>query len=145
MELHKQKKESNVWIKDYIPWFHIDEHNIVFNTNGSFQITFSFSGMDFTNATVNDMDMFIGGLNNAIKGLPEGYTVYFELQRNVVHKFQPSTFKSSLLSLSNPNGKNTLINKILRIKTYLTLLYKPSTDMFEQMLKTLDQFDTKRT
>ena len=72
--------------------------------------------MDFTNATVNDMDMFIGGLNNAIKGLPEGYTVYFELQRNVVHKFQPSTFKSSLLSLSNPNGKNTLINKILRIK-----------------------------
>ena len=37
MELHKQKKESNVWIKDYVPWFHIDEHNIVFNTNGSFQ------------------------------------------------------------------------------------------------------------
>lgn len=68
MELHKQKKESNVWIKDYVPWFHIDEHNIVFNTNGSFQITFAFSGMDFTNATVNDIDMFIGGLNNAIKG-----------------------------------------------------------------------------
>ena len=40
MELHKQKKESNVWIKDYVPWFHIDEHNIVFNTNGSFQSTF---------------------------------------------------------------------------------------------------------
>ena len=44
--------------------------------------------MDFTNATINDIDMFIGGLNNAIKGLPEGYTVYFELQRNVIHKFQ---------------------------------------------------------
>ena len=144
MELHKQKKESNVWIKDYVPWFHIDEHNIVFNTNGSFQITFSFSGMDFTNATVNDMDMFIGGLNNAIKGLPEGYTVYFELQRNVVHKFQPSKFKSSLLSFIE-SKREEYFNKqnFYESKTYLTLLYKPSTDMFEQMLKTLDQFDTK--
>ena len=100
MELHKQKKESNVWIKDYVPWFHIDEHNIVFNTNGSFQITFSFSGMDFTNATVNDMDMFIGGLNNAIKGLPEGYNSSRQ-HSNLVYYL-----------LLNPNGKNTLINKI---------------------------------
>ena len=136
MELHKQKKEANVWIKDYVPWFHIDEHNIVFNTNGSFQITFSFSGMDFTNATINDIDMFIGGLNNAIKGLPEGYTVYFELQRNVIHKFQPSTFKSSLLSFIE-SKREEYFNKqnFYESKTYLTLLYKPSTDMFEQMLK----------
>lgn len=144
MELHKQKKESNVWIKDYVPWFHIDENNIVFNTNGSFQITFAFSGMDFTNATVNDIDMFIGGLNNAIKGLPEGYTVYFELQRNVVHKFHPSKFKSNLLSFIE-SKREEYFNKqnFYESKTYLTLLYKPPTDMFEQMLKTLDEFVQK--
>ena len=92
MELHKQKKESNVWIKDYVPWFHIDEHNIVFNTNGSFQITFS----------------LITLLKAFQKAIP------YTLNYNVMWFINSSRQNSNLVYylLSNPNGKNTLINKI---------------------------------
>ena len=79
-----------------------------------------------------------------LKAFQKAIPYTFELQRNVVHKFQPSTFKSSLLSFIE-SKREEYFNKqnFTNQKRILTLLYKPSTDMFEQMLKTLDQFDTK--
>ena len=38
--------KNNTYMKDYIPWFHIEDNSVVVNTNGSYQITFVFLGLD---------------------------------------------------------------------------------------------------
>lgn len=134
--------KNNTYMKDYIPWFHIEDNSVVVNTNGSYQISFVFSGMDFTTKTESDIEMFVNGVNIALKQLPEGYIAYFELQRNIIHEYNPAQFNDSLLNYIEQQREQYFNTRnFYESKSYLTLVYKPETDNISKLMSLIEGID----
>lgn len=79
-------------------WCFIDPTNsIVFNTDNSMFCVFTFRGPDMDSATPAEMMQYMAGVNNALKSLGTGYTLYFDAQRHVATSYDKSQMPCTIL------------------------------------------------
>ncbi|MGL4788345.1 MAG: ATPase, partial [Cetobacterium sp.] len=65
----------------YVPWVLLLDEGIVLNKNGTLQKTFRFRGHDLDNATEEELNYVITKINNVIKRLDSGWSIFSEARR----------------------------------------------------------------
>ena len=81
-----------------LPWRNIDPAGIVYGKNNDFLAVFSFRGPDMESSTPEELVMYNAALNNVMKSLPTGYSLYFEVQRHFAGGYERSEFPAAILN-----------------------------------------------
>lgn len=101
--LRQHSNRVGIWQEEprltyMIPWVYIDPTNgIVHNNDHSMMAIYKFRGPDMASATEQELVFFNADINNAIRRLPTGYTLYFEAQRLPSHKYEKSEMPTPIL------------------------------------------------
>ena len=79
-------------------WGWIDpESGTVFGKDGSFMVSFRFRGPDMESSTPEELIFYVAQLNDIIKNLPTGYSLYVESQRCFEDSYDKAKMPSPLL------------------------------------------------
>ncbi|MGL5932239.1 MAG: ATPase [Cetobacterium sp.] len=65
----------------YVPWVLLLDEGVVLNKNGTLQKIFRFRGHDLDNATEEELNYVITKINNVIKRLDSGWSIFSEARR----------------------------------------------------------------
>lgn len=114
-----------------VPWFHMDEKNVIFNTNGSLQITLKYKGVDHVSMEDYQLASYMKGLNNIFKRLDTGVIIYVENQRNTLDSYFQNQFPTPFMTILEKERKDFFENHFFYENEYhITYIKKLPTDLF---------------
>lgn len=124
------------YMDSIVPWFHMDDRGVIFNTNGSLQITFKYRGIDHVSLENHDLATYNRGLNNIFRRLKTGAIIYVENQRNITSLYHKNSFPSELMKILEEERRDFFENNNFYMNEYfLTYVYKIPTSIFNSIEK----------
>ena len=75
-------RRTSARLSDYLPWAALVAPGIVLNKDGSFQRTAKFRGPDLDSAVAAELVAVAGRINNAVRRLGSGWSIFVEAQRS---------------------------------------------------------------
>src|SRR3977135_343256 len=79
-------------LADFLPWAALVAEGVVLNKDGSFQRTARFRGPDLDSATPAELVGTTARLNNALRRLGSGWTIFVDASRQAAQSHAGSEF-----------------------------------------------------
>lgn len=79
-------------LADFLPWAALVGSGVVLNKDGSFQRTAKFRGPDLDSAVAAELVAVAGRINNAVRRLGSGWSIFVEAQRSEAATYPASQF-----------------------------------------------------
>ena len=79
-------------LADYLPWAALVGSGVVLNKDGSFQRTARFRGPDLDSSVAAELVAVAGRINNALRRLGSGWSIFVEAQRSEAATYPESLF-----------------------------------------------------
>jgi len=92
-------------LADFLPWAALVGQGVVLNKDGSLQRTARFRGPDLDSAVPAELVAVAGRLNNALRRLGSGWTIFVEAQRNPSTSYPESRFPDAASALLDAERK----------------------------------------
>ncbi len=92
-------RKKNAGLADFLPWAALVAPGVILNKDGSFQRTARFRGPDLDSATPAELVATTARLNNALRRLGSGWSVFVEAQRNPADDYPESLFADEASAL----------------------------------------------
>ena len=92
-------------LADYLPWAALLGSGVVLNKDGSFQRTAKFRGPDLDSAVAAELVAVAGRINNAVRRLGSGWSIFVEAQRSEAATYPGSTFPDAASALVDAERK----------------------------------------
>lgn len=141
--ISKELKNYRNSYKFYIPYDYMLDEGIVFNKNNGFQVTFKVKYHDLDYVDRNKYINVIEKFNNAIKRLPDGFTLHCEIQRQLSDEYPSKNLVEAPIptQIIETIRKNSVKNQNFYVTEYfitLTYLIKPElNDNFEKFYNSI--------
>ncbi|ALR20920.1 conjugal transfer protein TrbE [Sphingobium baderi] len=115
------------WLSDFLPWAALIAEGIVLNKDGSFQRTARFRGPDLDSATPSELVGVTHRLNNALRRLGSGWSIFVEAQRIPSDDYPASLFPDPVSALVDEERRAQFVDAGAHFESryYLTLLWMP--------------------
>ncbi|WP_048645293.1 conjugal transfer protein TrbE [Nitratireductor soli] len=120
-------RNRNTRLADYLPWAALVGHGVVLNKDGSFQRTAKFRGPDLDSAVAAELVAVAGRINNAMRRLGSGWSIFVEAQRSEAATYPDSTFPDAASALVDAERKAGFEEAGTHFVSgyFLTFLYLP--------------------
>ena len=92
-------RRSATRLADFLPWAALIGSGVVLNKDGSFQRTAKFRGPDLDSAVAAELVAVAGRINNAVRRLGSGWSIFVEAQRSEAAIYPDSTFPDAASAL----------------------------------------------
>lgn len=92
-------------LSDYLPWAALVGSGVVLNKDGSFQRTAKFRGPDLDSAVAAELVAVAGRINNAVRRLGSGWSIFVEAQRSEAATYPDSIFPDAASALVDAERK----------------------------------------
>ncbi|MEP2285470.1 MAG: conjugal transfer protein TrbE, partial [Nitratireductor sp.] len=92
-------------LADYLPWAALVGQGVVLNKDGSFQRTAKFRGPDLDSAVAAELVAVAGRINNAVRRLGSGWSIFVEAQRSEAATYPDSAFPDAASALVDAERK----------------------------------------
>ncbi|WP_099864877.1 conjugal transfer protein TrbE [Pararhizobium haloflavum] len=114
-------------LADYLPWAALVGSGVVLNKDGSFQRTAKFRGPDLDSAVAAELVAVAGRINNAVRRLGSGWSLFVEAQRSEAATYPDSVFPDPASALVDAERKAGFEEAGTHFVSgyFLTLLYLP--------------------
>jgi type IV secretion system protein VirB4 len=114
-------------LADYLPWVALVGPGVVLNKDGSFQRTARFRGPDLDSAVATELVAVAARINNALRRLGSGWSIFVEAQRHEASTYPNSTFPDPASALIDAERKADFEEAGAHFVSsyYLTFLYLP--------------------
>ncbi len=93
---YRSKPQS---LADFLPWAALVGDGVVLNKDGSLQRTARFRGPDLDSATPSELVSTTSRLNNALRRLGSGWSIFVEAQRHAASAYPSSSFPDGVSAL----------------------------------------------
>ncbi|MDX3930293.1 MAG: conjugal transfer protein TrbE, partial [Shinella sp.] len=115
------------WLSDFLPWAALIAEGVVLNKDGSFQRTARFRGPDLDSATPSELVGVTHRLNNALRRLGSGWSIFVEAQRIPSDDYPVSDFPDPVSALVDEERRAQFVDAGAHFESryYLTLLWMP--------------------
>lgn len=126
MNLAEYRRTANR-LADYLPWAALVAEGIVLNKDGSFQRTARFRGPDLDSAVAAELVGIAGRINNALRRLGSGWSIFVEAQRREAATYPNSQFPDPASALVDAERKAGFEEAGTHFVSgyFLTFLYLP--------------------
>jgi type IV secretion system protein VirB4 len=98
-------RRTSARLSDYLPWAALVGPGIVLNKDGSFQRTAKFRGPDLDSAVAAELVAVAGRINNAVRRLGSGWSIFVEAQRSEAATYPDSKFPDAASALVDAERK----------------------------------------
>ncbi len=98
-------RRTSARLSDYLPWAALVGPGIVLNKDGSFQRTAKFRGPDLDSAVAAELVAVAGRINNAVRRLGSGWSIFVEAQRSEAATYPDSQFPDPASALVDAERK----------------------------------------
>lgn len=117
-------------LADYLPWAALVGSGVVLNKDGSFQRTAKFRGPDLDSAVAAELVAVAGRINNAVRRLGSGWSIFVEAVRLAAPQYPESTFPDPASALLDAERKAQFDEDGTHFESryYLTFLWLPPAD-----------------
>lgn len=117
-------------LADFLPWAALVAEGVILNKDGSFQRTASFRGPDLESSTSAELVAITSRLNNALRRLGSGWSIFIEAQRRAAHGYPLSTFPDAASRLVDTERRAQFEEEGAHFESayFLTLLWLPPPD-----------------
>ena len=114
-------------LADFLPWAALVAEGVVLNKDGSFQRTARFRGPDLNSATPAELVGTTARLNNALRRLGSGWTIFVEASRNAAQSYPQSELPDPVSALVDAERKAQFEEAAAHFESayYLTFLFLP--------------------
>jgi type IV secretion system protein TrbE len=114
-------------LADYLPWAALVGSGVVLNKDGSFQRTAKFRGPDLDSAVAAELVAVAGRINNAMRRLGSGWSIFVEAQRSEAATYPDSAFPDPASALVDAERKAGFEEAGTHFVSgyFLTFLYLP--------------------
>ncbi len=114
-------------LTDYLPWAALVAEGAVLNKDGSFQRTAKFRGPDLDSATPAELVATTGRLNNALRRLGSGWTIFVEAKRIAAQQYPEGSFPDPASALVDRERAEQFAEEGAHHESayFLTLLWMP--------------------
>ena len=92
-------------LADFLPWAALVGSGVVLNKDGSFQRTAKFRGPDLDSAVAAELVAVAGRINNAVRRLGSGWSIFVEAQRSEASTYPGSQFPDPASALLDAERK----------------------------------------
>ena len=92
-------------LADYLPWAALTGAGVVLNKDGSFQRTAKFRGPDLDSSVAAELVAVTGRINNALRRLGSGWSIFVEAQRSEAATYPESLFPDPASALLDAERK----------------------------------------
>jgi len=92
-------------LADFLPWAALVGSGVVLNKDGSFQRTAKFRGPDLDSAVAAELVAVAGRINNAVRRLGSGWSIFVEAQRSEAATYPASQFPEAASALLDAERK----------------------------------------
>lgn len=92
-------------LADYLPWAALAGDGVVLNKDGSFQRTAKFRGPDLDSSVAAELVAVAGRINNALRRLGSGWSIFVEAQRSEAATYPESLFPDPASALLDAERK----------------------------------------
>jgi len=92
-------------LADFLPWAALVGSGVVLNKDGSFQRTAKFRGPDLDSAVAAELVAVAGRINNAVRRLGSGWSIFVEAQRSEASTYPGSQFPDPASALVDAERK----------------------------------------
>src|SRR5919106_6422386 len=92
-------RRSTTRLADFLPWAALIDQGVVLNKDGSFQRTARFRGPDLDSAVPAELVAVASRLNNALRRLGSGWTIFVEAQRQPSSRYPICRFADAASAL----------------------------------------------
>jgi len=115
------------WLSDFLPWAALIAEGVILNKDGSFQRTARFRGPDLDSATSSELVGVTHRLNNALRRLGSGWSIFVEAQRIPSDDYPVSEFPDPVSALVDEERRAQFVDTGAHFESryYLTLLWMP--------------------
>ncbi|WP_434721304.1 conjugal transfer protein TrbE [Mesorhizobium sp. RIZ17] len=117
-------------LADYLPWVALVAPGVVLNKDGSFQRTAKFRGPDLDSAVAAELVGVASRLNNALRRLGSGWSIFVEAQRHEAATYPLSKFPDSASGLVDAERKADFEEEGVHFVSsyFLTFLFLPQAE-----------------
>ena len=118
-------------LADYLPWAALVAPGVVLNKDGSFQRTIRYRGPDLESASEAELISISARINNALRRLGSGWSLFFEATRRPSQPYETSRFPDPASWLLDQERKWDLHadGAYFESRYHLTFLYLPPEDI----------------
>ena len=92
-------------LADFLPWAALVGSGVVLNKDGSLQRTAKFRGPDLDSAVAAELVAVAGRINNAVRRLGSGWSIFVEAQRSEAATYPDSQFPEAASALLDAERK----------------------------------------
>lgn len=114
-------------LADYLPWAALIGQGVVLNKDGSFQRSARFRGPDLDSAVAAELVAVASRINNALRRLGSGWSIFVEAQRTEAATYPDSSFPDPASALVDAERKADFEEAGAHFvsRYFLTFLYLP--------------------
>lgn len=120
-------RTRSAWLSDFLPWAALIAQGVVLNKDGSFQRTARFRGPDLDSASPSELVGVTHRLNNALRRLGSGWSIFVEAQRIPCARYPVSAFPDPVSALVDEERRSQFGEAGSQYEScyFLTLLWLP--------------------
>ena len=117
-------------LADFLPWAALVAKGVVLNKDGAFQRTARFRGPDLDSSTASELVAITSRLNNALRRLGSGWTLFVEAQRPQARGYPSSPFPDPASELVDAERRAQFEEEGAHYEShyFLTLVWLPPAD-----------------
>lgn len=117
-------------LADYLPWAALVAPGVVLNKDGSLQRTCRYRGPDLESATPEQLISYSARINNALRRLGSGWSLFFEAARRPSIEYPDASFPDPASWLVDEERRNIFLEAGSHFESafYLTLCWLPPAD-----------------
>lgn len=110
-----------------LPWAILIAPGVVLNKDGSLQQTIEYRGLDLFSSTEEEENVVVSQVNNALRRLGSGWTIFVELQKRVTNFYPESAWPSPVSQMIDDERKKKfkMIGNHFSNKQFMTFVYMP--------------------
>lgn len=110
-----------------LPWAILIAPGVVLNKDGSLQQTIEYRGPDLFSSTEEEENVVVSQVNNALRRLGSGWTIFVELQKRVTNFYPESAWPSPVSQMIDDERKKKfkMIGNHFSNKQFMTFVYMP--------------------
>ena len=114
-------------LADYLPWVALAAKGVVLNKDGSFQRSARFRGPDLDSAVAAELVAVASRINNAVRRLGSGWSIFVEAQRQEAATYPNSIFPDAASALVDAERKAEFEEEGIHFESsyFLTFLFLP--------------------
>jgi type IV secretion system protein VirB4 len=122
-------------LADLLLWAAVIAPGVVLNKDGSFQKTLAYRGPDLDSSTPGELQANAAQLNNLLKRLRSGWSVFLEAQRHQAAGYPTSSWPNAVSALVDEERRAFFEDETAHYETryYLTLTWMPPSEQTRRL------------